>query len=90
MIKTAALEPKVSLVTKSLKCNAGFNKNNCITAQNGISSIMLNLSTLRPYEVVLAIFFMQSPHSALDMMKNRFCSCVFAECLLQESLSNDV
>lgn len=90
MIKTSALEPRMSPVAKSLKCNAGFNKNSCITAQNGTSSIMLNLSTLRPYEVVLGIFFMQSLHTALNMMTNCFCSCVFAECLLQESLSNDV
>lgn len=90
MLKASALEPKMSLVAKSFKYNGGFNKNSCINGQNGISSIMLNLSTLRPHEVVLGIFFMQSLHVALNLMKNHFCSCVFAECLLQELLSNDV
>lgn len=90
MIKTSALEPKMSPFAKSLKYYVGFNKNSCIIAQNGISTIMLNLCTLWLCEVVLGIFFMQSLHAALNMMKNHFGSCVFTECLLQESLSNDV
>lgn len=58
MINISALEPKMSLVTNSLKYNDRFKKKkkSCNNAQNDIASIMLNLSTLRPYEMVLGIF----------------------------------
>lgn len=75
MIKTLALEPMVSLVTKLLKYNDGLNKNTCINGENGTPSIMLNISILRPCKVVLGFFFfLRSLHAALNLMKNRCCS----------------